>query len=84
MELKGKIINSLGDSITEGVGVSDIQNNRYDNHLKRMLELKKVNNYGVSGTRIAHQSAPSEMPRHDLCFCGRAYNMEKNADIIIV
>ena len=31
MELKGKTINFLGDSITEGVGVSDIQNNRYDN-----------------------------------------------------
>lgn len=84
MELKGKTINFLGDSITEGVGVSDIQNNRYDNRLKAMLELKKVNNYGIGGTRIAHQSVPSEKPRYDLCFCGRAYNMERNADIIVV
>ena len=49
-----------------------------------MLELKKVNNYGIGGTRIAHQSVPSEKPRYDLCFCGRAYNMERNADIIVV
>lgn len=84
MELKGKTINFLGDSITEGVGVSDIKAGRYDNRLKEMLELKAVNNYGVSGTRIAHQSAPSEKPRYDLCFCGRAYDMEKGADIIIV
>ena len=49
-----------------------------------MLELKKVNNYGIGGTRIAHQNVPSEKPRYDLCFCGRAYNMERNADIIVV
>lgn len=49
-----------------------------------MLELKKVNNYGIGGTRIAHQGVPSEKPRYDLCFCGRAYNMERNADIIVV
>ena len=66
MELKGKTINFLGDSITEGAGVSDIQNNRYDNRLKAMLELKKLNNYGIGGTRIAHQSVPSEEPRYDL------------------
>ncbi len=75
MELKNKTINFLGDSITEGVGVSDIKNSRYDNRLKEMLELKKVNNYGMGGTRIAHQSVPSEEPRYDLCFCGRAYDM---------
>lgn len=83
MELKGKIINFLGDSITEGAGVTDI-NNRYDNRLKSLLELKKVNNYGIGGTRIAHQFFPSENPRYDLCFCGRAYDMEKDADVIIV
>ena len=84
MELKNKTINFLGDSITEGVGVSDIKNSRYDNRLKEMLELKKVNNYGMGGTRIAHQSVPSEEPRYDLCFCGRAYDMDNDADIIIV
>ncbi len=84
MELNGKIIDFLGDSITEGVGVTDRANNRYDNRLKKMCELKAVHNYGIGGTRIAHQSTPSEKPRYDLCFCGRAYDLDKDADIIVV
>lgn len=83
MELKGKIIDFLGDSITEGVGVCD-QNNRYDNVAHRRLELAAHYNYGIGGTRLAHQSAPSEIPRYDLCFCGRAYMLEKSADLIVV
>lgn len=84
MELDGKIIDFLGDSITEGVGVSDIVNNRFDNVLLRECNLKKVNNYGVGGTRIAHQTFPSSKPRHDLEFCGRAFDMDPSADIIVV
>jgi lysophospholipase L1-like esterase len=83
MELKGKIIDFLGDSITEGVGVYD-QNKRYDNVAHRRLELAAHYNYGIGGTRLAHQSAPSEIPRYDLCFCGRAYMLEKSADLIVV
>lgn len=84
MELKGKIIDFLGDSITEGVGVTDRINNRYDNVLKKNCELAATYNYGIGGTRIAHQSKPSAKPRHDLCFCGRAYDLNKSADIIVV
>lgn len=84
MELKGKIINFLGDSITEGKGVSDVENNRYDNILKREYGLKAVYNYGIGGTRYAHQTKPSLKPRYDLCFCGRAYNLNPEADIIVV
>ena len=83
MELKGKIIDFLGDSITEGVGVTD-QNNRYDNVIHRRFELAAHYNYGIGGTRLAHQSVPSEIPRYDLCFCGRAYLLEKCADLIVV
>ena len=83
MELKGKIRDFLGDSITEGVGVTD-QNNRYDNVLHRRFELAAHYNYGIGGTRLAHQSVPSETPRYDLCFCGRAYLLEKSADLIVV
>lgn len=83
MELKGKIIDFLGDSITEGVGVCD-QNNRYDNVAHRRLGLAAHYNYGIGGTRLAHQSAPSETPRYDLCFCGRAYLLDKSADLIVV
>lgn len=84
MELKGKIINFLGDSITEGVGVDDIQNCRYDNVIKRECGLRAANNYGISGTRLAHQRTPTEQPRKDLCFCGRVYDMDTNADIVVV
>lgn len=84
MELKGKIIDFLGDSITEGVGVTDIENCRYDNRLRKTYGLEKNYNYGIGGTRLAHQSKPSEKPRHDLCFCGRAYDLNEDADIIVV
>ncbi|MBR2449784.1 MAG: SGNH/GDSL hydrolase family protein [Clostridia bacterium] len=84
MTLEGKIIDFLGDSITEGVGVADRENNRYDNVLKKTCNLKATYNYGIGGTRFAHQSVPSEKPRHDLCFCGRVYDLNKDADIIVV
>ena len=84
MELKGKVINFLGDSITEGVGVTDRKNNRYDNRLKAKYGLQAVNNYGIGGTRIAHQTKPSAKYRYDLCFCGRAYDLDPRADIIVV
>lgn len=84
MELKGKIIDFLGDSITEGVGVTDRANNRYDNILKKNCGLAATYNYGIGGTRLAHQQKPSAKPRHDLCFCGRAYDLNKDADIIVV
>ena len=84
MELKGKAINFLGDSITFGVGVSDIENNRFDNIICREYALAKRNNYGEGGTRIAHQRRPSPNPRFDLCFCGRAYKMSTSADAVVV
>ncbi len=85
MELKGKKVAFLGDSITEGVGVSDVKNCRYDNRLCSIYGLSEVYNYGIGGTRIAHQIKPTaEDPRRDLCFCGRAYFINKNADIIVV
>ena len=84
MELKGKTVDFLGDSITEGVGVYDIANCRYDNIIHRRFGLAAHYNYGIGGTRLAHQSVPSEKPRYDLCFCGRAYNIDPNADLIVV
>lgn len=84
MILEGKRVAFLGDSITEGVGVSDRENNRYDNVLKKRCGFSETYNYGISGTRLAHQSVPSARPRHDLCFCGRAYDITDKADIVIV
>ena len=83
MDIKGLKINFLGDSITEGAGVTD-QANRYDNRLERMCALAGHNNYSISGSRLAHQRCPSEKPRYDLCFCGRAYDMDPTADMVIV
>lgn len=85
MLLEGKIVNFLGDSITEGTGVTDRVNNRYDKIIERECKLAKANNYGIGGTRLAHQiTCSSEKPRWDLCFCGRAYDLDKNADLIVV
>jgi len=84
MDVKGFKVNFLGDSITEGLGVADIENCRYDNHLKKICGLSAVNNYGISGTRIAHQTKPTANPRQDLCFCGRVYNMDTTADMVVV
>ena len=84
MELRNKIVCFLGDSITEGVGVADIAHCRYDNRIKNTYGLQAVYNYGIGGTRIAHQQIPSEKPRHDLCFCGRIYDLEPTADVIVI
>ena len=83
MNIKGFKVNFLGDSITEGSGVKN-QENRYDNRLVGMCGLSEANNYGISGSRLAHQIQPSETPRYDLCFCGRAYDMDKSADMVVV
>ncbi len=83
MELKGKYIAFLGDSITEGRGV-DNQENRYDNVIAREYGLAKTQNNSISGSRIAHQSVPSEKPYYDLTFCGRIYTLDTAADICVV
>ena len=84
MKVKGLKVNFLGDSITEGVGVNDIANCRYDNIVAKMCEFSSHNNYSVSGSRLAHQTHPSEKPHYDLCFCGRAHAMDTSADMVIV
>ena len=84
MELKGKRVAFLGDSITEGAGVKNIAACRFDNRIAKEFELEKTFNYGIGGTRIAHQCRPSIKPRRDLCFCGRAYEIDRSADLIVV
>ena len=84
MNTKGFTVNFLGDSITVGVGVADIENCRYDKRAAKRLGFAKVNNYSISGTRLAHQTYPSAKASYDLCFCGRAYGMDTAADMVIV
>ncbi len=57
MILKGATVNFLGDSITQGVGASSLET-RFTDVFAREFGLKAVNNYGISGTRIARQQHP--------------------------
>ena len=57
MEIAGKTVAFLGDSITEGVGVSEISKRYTD--VFGALTGAVVLNYGISGTRIAKQKNPS-------------------------
>lgn len=82
MELKNKKIGFLGDSITEGVGVSAPENcyvNVFGN-----LSGAIVKNYGIGGTRIAKQKTPSVKARHDLDFLGRVQEMDDDFDVVVV
>lgn len=82
MELKGKKIVFLGDSITEGCGVAD-QNNNFINRIGRAGECREVVNYGIGGTRIARQTKPTN-ERWDLDFCKRVEDLDEDADIVVV
>lgn len=83
MNIKGFKVNFLGDSITEGAGVEQMEN-CYHNRLEKLCGLSAVNSYAISGSRLAHQQRPSEKPRYDLCFCGRAFDMDTSADMVVV
>ena len=83
MNLTGKKINFLGDSITEGVGTSGPEF-MFTNVIARKTGAI-CRNYGISGTRIARQYRPTvDNPRFDLDFCMRAGEMDADADIIVV
>ncbi len=82
MELKGKKINFLGDSLTEGVGVSCFDN-VYHQVMKREYDLAEARAYGVSGARYTYQLwDPDPSVRVDFCY--RATQMDKDADVIVV
>ena len=83
MELTGKKINFLGDSITEGHGTSAPEK-IYLNLVKEKCSLAEARNYGIGGTRIARQTKPSAEPRHDLDFCKRMDEMDEDADVVVV
>lgn len=82
MELKGKKIVFLGDSITEGCGVAD-QSNNFINRIGRAGECREVKNYGIGGTRIARQTNPTN-ERWDKDFCLRVEELDEDADVVVV
>lgn len=81
MELKGKKINFLGDSITEGSGASCIEN-CYVSMVEKMTGAV-CRNYGIGGTRIARQQVPT-CEKHDKDFPSRVEEMDPDADIVVV
>ena len=81
MELKGKTINFLGDSITEGAGTS-CNEAIYHSFIKEKYGLKEARNYGIGGTRIARQTEITSLVR-DRDFILRAGMMER-ADVVVV
>ena len=84
MILKGATVNFLGDSITQGVGASSLET-RFTDVFAREFGLKTVNNYGISGTRIARQQHPeTDNPLYDQDFCRRFSEMDPNADAVVV
>lgn len=83
MNLENKSINFLGDSITFGVGTSD-ETHCFISLLQQQYHLKAARNYGISGTRYAKQRRASDDPECDRDFCSRVYEMDADADVVIV
>lgn len=82
MELKGKKINVIGDSITEGVGTTGAEHRFCDILAARTGAT--VRNYGISGTRIAVQQVKKDNIDFGLDFVTRAPQMDADADIVVV
>lgn len=83
MVLQGAVVNFLGDSITEGVGASCVEN-RYTDVLAKKYGLKAANNYGISGTRIARQQIVNKDDPFDRDFCMRVEEMDTSADAVVI
>lgn len=82
MELKNKKIAFLGDSITEGFGVTD-PDNIFWNVIARRSGAECYG-YGIGGTRITPQINPSADPNWDRYFASRVEDMIPDADAVVV
>ena len=83
MELNGKKMVFLGDSITEGCGTSSLEH-VYWNVIGQQTGAK-VFGYGIGGTRIAPQRVPTvERPWEDRHFASRVDEMEPGADVVVI
>ena len=84
MKLEGLKFNFLGDSITDGFGVSAPEK-VYHQLIKENYGLADAYNYGVSGTRIARQTKlTTERPKNDLDFQLREQVMYRDVDAVVV
>ena len=82
MDLQGKRIAFLGDSITEGAGTSSIE------HVYWKVVEKETGaqcfGYGIGGTRIAPQRTKSAEEVWDKYFGSRVDEMIPDADVVVV
>lgn len=83
MELQGKIIHFLGDSITQGHGVS-APDKIYHQLIKQQYGLAEANNFGIGGTCIADRYTSHENPIFNAYFASRIEQMPEKADAIVV
>ena len=83
MKLENITANFLGDSITEGCGTSG-PDKVFHSLIAKKYGMKAARNYGIGGTRIAHQLTPSANARWDLSFCDRFSTMEDDAELVVV
>lgn len=80
MNLEGKVINVLGDSITQGHGTSAPEH-IYQNVMGRLVGAKEVRNFGLGGTRLAKQIGVNAFGAP---FTERYLDMPDDADLVIV
>lgn len=86
MELSGKKLVFLGDSITEGVGTSAPDKRYWEVVAQKTGAVCK--GFGISGTRIARQQNPG-VPAENFChdynhFITRVDKMDADADVVMV
>lgn len=82
MELQGKKIAFLGDSITEGYGASGKEKTYW--HLLGEETGAEVYGYGIGGTTIARRQKPLEIPSTNRYFGSRVEEMIPDADIVVI
>ncbi len=82
MELIGKKIAFLGDSITQGCGCSTFENGFVGVFGRKTGA--EAQNYGIGGTRIARKHRRSADPIWDQCFLDRVETMDRDADCVVV
>ncbi len=82
MELKGKKINFLGDSITYGVGASSEEKTYHG--LIAQREGIIARNYGISGSKIAKHVEAIYDIRGNMPFCLRVDEMDADTDAVVV
>ena len=80
MNLQNKIINVLGDSITQGHGTTAPEH-FYVNVLGKLVGAAEVRNFGIGGTRIARQYGADNYPWP---FTERYRDMPDDADLVLV